>query len=49
MIEEMLISVAGGTVFSKFDLAHVYQQVMLDEMSQEMTTITTLKGLFRVK
>jgi hypothetical protein len=48
-IEDMLASVAGGTVFSTLDLAHAYQQVVLDEESQRMVTITTHKGLYRVK
>ena len=32
----MLLSVAGGTVFSTLDLAQAYQQVMLDHDSKEM-------------
>ena len=48
-IEDMLASVAGGTVFSMLDLAHAYQEVVLDEESQRMVTITTHKGLYRVK
>ena len=44
-IKDMLASVAGGTVFSKLDLAHTYQQIVLDEESQKMVTITTHKGL----
>ena len=48
-IEDMLTSVAGGTVFSKLDLAHAYQQLVLDDDSQQMITITTHKGLYRVK
>ena len=47
-IEDMLASVAGGTVFSTLDLAHAYQQVMLDEESQRKVRITTHKGLYRV-
>ena len=43
-IEEMLSSVAGGTVFSTLDLAQAYQQVMLDEDSKKIVTITTHKG-----
>ena len=41
--------VDGSTIFSKLNLAHVYQLVMLNEESQKMTTINTLMGLFRVK
>ena len=48
-IEDMLASLAGGTVFSKLDLAHAYQQIVLDDESQKMVTITTHKGLYHVK
>ena len=39
----------GGKVFTKLDLAHAYQQVELDEESQKMVTITTQRGLYKVK
>ena len=48
-IEDMLASVARETVFSKLDLTHAYQQVVLNEESQKMITITMHKGLYRVK
>ena len=44
----MLASLAGGTAFSKLDLAHTYQQVVLDDKSKTIATITTHKGLYRV-
>ena len=44
----MLVSLAGGTAFTKLDLAHTYQQVMLDDESKQMATITTHKGLYQV-
>ena len=47
-IEEMLTSVGGGTVFSKLDLAHAYQQVVLEDEAKELVTINTHKGLYRV-
>ena len=47
-IEDLLASLAGGTAFSKLDLAHAYQQVMLDEESKEIVTINTHKGLYKV-
>ena len=47
-IEEMLMSVGGGTVFSKLDLAHTYQQVVLEDEAKEMVTINTHEGLYRV-
>ena len=48
VIEDMLASLAGGTAFSKFDLAQAYQQVVLDDESKSIATITTYKGLYRV-
>ena len=48
-IEDMLTSLSGGAVFSKLDLLHAYQQVVLDEAAQQMTTINTHKGLYRGK
>ena len=47
-IEDFLTSLSGGTAFSKLDLAHAYQQVMLDEESREVITINTHKGLYKV-
>lgn len=38
---------AGGKTFSKLDLAHVYQQLELDEESKKLVVINTQKGLFR--
>ena len=42
----LFASLAGGTKFSKLDLAHAYQQVCLDEASKHLTTINTHRGLF---
>ena len=47
-IEDMLASLAGVTAFSKLDLAHAYQQVVLCDESKEFVTINTHKGLYRV-
>ncbi|CAB0020006.1 unnamed protein product, partial [Nesidiocoris tenuis] len=47
---EMLFQrVQGSKVFAKLDLSQAYQQMMLDEESKELTTITTHKGLFRYR
>ena len=47
-IEDMLASLAGGTSFPKIDLAHTYQQIVLEGKSKEIATITTHLGLYRV-
>ena len=47
-IGDMLASLAGGTAFSKLDLAHAYQQVVLSDESKDLVTINTHKGLYRV-
>jgi len=44
--EDLFASLAGGTKFSKLDLAHAYQQVRLDESTKPLTTINTHRGLF---
>jgi len=49
IINEMLTSMSGGKVFTKLDLANTYQQVDLVEESQKMVTITTQRGLYKVK
>ena len=46
-IEELFAAMAGGQQFSKMDLSHAYQQLVLEEESQELVTITTHKGLFK--
>ncbi len=46
-IEDMFASLAGGTVFTTLDLAHTYQQVVLDEELKVVTTINTHKGLYQ--
>ena len=46
-IEELFAAMAGGKQFSKMDLSHAYQQLVLEEESQELVTITTHKGLFK--
>ena len=46
-IEEIFAALAGGKHFSKLDLSHAYQQLVLDEEAKKLTTINTQKGLFR--
>ena len=47
-IEDIHASLAGGTMFTKLDLSHAYQQVMLDEETKQCVTINTHKGLYQV-
>jgi len=46
-MEDLFTQLAGGKVFSKLDLSQAYQQVLLDEESQDYTVINTQRGLFR--
>ena len=45
-VDELYAKLSGGKQFTKLDLSNAYQQLMLDEASQELTTINTEKGLF---
>ena len=45
--ENLFATLAGGKLFSKIDLSHAYQQVLLDRASQELVTISTHRGLYR--
>ena len=44
--EDLVALLAGGQHFSKIDLSHAYQQMILEESSQELVTINTHKGLY---
>ncbi len=46
-IEDLFASLAGGKAFTKLDLAHAYQQVLLHEDSKQYVTINTHRGLYR--
>lgn len=48
-IEELFAKLHGGKEFSKIDLSMAYQQLVLDEKSRDLTTISTTKGLYRYK
>ncbi|KAL7834768.1 hypothetical protein SRHO_G00290150 [Serrasalmus rhombeus] len=47
-LEDLFEKLTGGEKFTKLDLSHAYQQVMLDEASKPYVTINTHKGLFQV-
>ena len=46
-IDELFASLSGGTVFSTLDFSHAYNQLLLNEKAQELTTINTHKGLYK--
>lgn len=45
--DELFTKLNGGELFTKLDLSHAYQQVVLDEKSQPYVTINTHLGLYR--
>ena len=45
--DELFASMSGGVSFTKLDLRHAYQQMVLDEESRKYTTINTHRGLFK--
>ena len=45
-IEHLFASLSKGRSFSKLDLAHAYQKILLSEEAKELTTINTCKGLY---
>ena len=46
-VEELFSALAGGVQFTKLDLLHVYQQLVLEEQSAMLATISTHKGLYK--
>ena len=48
-VYDLLASLAGGKSFTKLDLAHAYQQLVLDNKSSKLTTINTHQGLYHYK
>ena len=45
-VTDLFATLAGGDTFTKLDLAHAYQQLVLDDNSSKLVTINTTKGLF---
>ena len=46
-IEDLFANLAGGKCFTTIDLAHAYQQMLVEEDSRKYLVINTHKGLFR--
>lgn len=46
-IEEVFARLGGGECYTKIDLSNAYNQWVLSESSQELTTINTSKGLYK--
>ena len=45
--EDLLATLNGGQKFSKLDLSQAYQQLLLDQESQECLTVNTHRGLYK--
>ncbi|CAI5640403.1 unnamed protein product [Oreochromis niloticus] len=46
-VDDLFATLAGGQTFTKLDMSHAYQQLLLDEESKKYVTINTHKGLFK--
>ncbi|KAI4896177.1 hypothetical protein NFI96_020575 [Prochilodus magdalenae] len=44
--EDLFANLVGGQRFSKLDMSHAYQQIVLDESSRKYVTISTHKRLY---
>ncbi len=40
-VEDLFAQLAGGQKFSKLDMSHAYQQIMLDESANKYVTVNT--------
>ena len=45
-VVDLFATLAGGVMFSKLDMAHAYQQILIDDDSKQYLTINTHRGLF---
>lgn len=45
-MEDLFAALSGGKQFSKLDMSHAYQQILLDEESKKYVTVNTHQGLF---
>ena len=46
-VEDLFTATSGGTLFTKLDLTHAYQQLCLSPESKKYMTVNTSKGLFQ--
>ena len=46
-VEDLFATLSRGKLFTKLDLSHAYQQLLLDDESKKYVVINTTKGLFR--
>ena len=44
--EDLFARLNGGQKFTKLDLAHAYQQLLIDDETRKLLTVNTHKGLF---
>ena len=44
--EDIVAKLNGGKIFSKLDLSDAYLQVMVDEETSKLLTITARRGLY---
>ena len=47
--DDLFTKLEGGVKFAKIDLSHVYQQIELDEDSQNLLVLNTHQGLMKYK
>ena len=47
IMQELFLTLAGGTVFTKLDLKQAYQQLEIDRSLQDYLTINMHKGLYQ--
>ncbi|RXN33959.1 putative protein K02A2.6-like protein [Labeo rohita] len=45
-VEDLFTTLSRGLSFSKLDMSHAYQQIVMDENSKQYLTINTHKGMF---
>lgn len=45
-VEDLFARLDGGKQFTKLDMSHAYQQIIMDEDSKKYLTVNTHKGLF---